>query len=599
MQMELQECGAACLAMILAYYGKWLPLAQVREDCGVSRDGASSDNIMQAAHKYGLAAKCEWLKDGELDGSPLPCVIHWRHSHFVVFRGFRHRYAYINDPALGAMRISFDEFKKSFSGTALFFKPGPEFQPEGKRPSVLAFVRSRMRGMLAPFIFVLLASLLTALIGVVQPVFLRAFIDKVLSASNASFLPFLLEAMAGAALFAFGVSVVQELYLLKIEGRFAVNANAGFLQHVFSLPLAFFQHRMAGDIADRQNINQDIAAALLRTLTPQMLNMIMLVCYLAVMLDYSIPLSAIGVGAALVNAGLSVLISKQRIAAAQVQAREQGALIGMTMAGVNMIETIKSSGAEKKFFEKWANSQAAVNASEVRFIKVNQVVGRLPEFVRNLSGFAILGLGVMLILRGRFSAGMLMAFQGFLSSFNAPVMSLIQAGQRIQEMRTNMERVEDVMSYKVQENLTAKRTNHANEKRNSAADYTDLHRLEPQALSIKDISFGYSKLSPPFIENFDLELKAGKSAALVGPTGCGKSTIVALIAGLYKPWSGTLAIKAAPAAVVDQHIVLFSGTIRDNIKLWDESISDEAMVQAAKDAHLHDAIMRREKGTIM
>jgi NHLM bacteriocin system ABC transporter peptidase/ATP-binding protein len=597
MQMELQECGAACLAMVLASYGKWLPLAEVREACGVSRDGATSDHIAQAARKYGLLAKSAQVKAGQLVRLPLPCILHWEGSHFVVFSGFKGKYALLNDPAHGPERLTLSVFERLYSGTALFFAPASDFTPEGKPHSVLNFVHSRMTGMLFPFLFVALTGLFTALVGIIQPVFTRVFIDNILSLTNPGWLSPLLVAMLGTALFALMVTSIQELYLLNIEEKFALNANTGFLQYVLRLPLSFFQHRMTGDIADRQAINQDIASTLLRTLTPQILNLLMLVCYLTVMLKYSVLLTAIGVGAVCVNSGLSVFISRRRIAIARVRAQEHANLMGATMAGIRMIETLKASDSLDRFFTKWVRYQTARNTADIRLFATNAVWGKLPSLVQDAAGFAVLGVGILLIIRGHFTVGMLLAFQGFLGAFNAPVNSLLQAGQYLQEMRTNMERIDDVMGYKVDNNHQCDEAERLSERQKLTG-----------TVAIKNLSFGYATLSAPLIQNFNLTLEAGKSVAFVGPTGCGKSTLVNLIARLYHPWEGTIHFDGVSddtishdvfndsIAVVNQDCVIFSASVKDNITLWDDSISESDIIRAAKDAQIHETIMRYKDG---
>jgi ABC-type bacteriocin/lantibiotic exporter with double-glycine peptidase domain len=454
-----------------------------------------------------------------------------------------------------------------------------------------------MTGMFFPFLFVALTSLFTALAGIIQPVFLRFFIDNILPESNQGWLFPLLTVMLGTALFSLAVSTIQELYLLNIEERFAENANAGFLRHVMSLPLTFFQHRMAGDIADRQAVNQDIAGILLRTLAPQILNMIMLVCYLVVMLRYSVPLTAIGVGAVCVNSLLTEFIARRRIEIARIQTKEQANLTGITMAGIRMIETLKASCSEDRFFDKWTKHQASRNAADIRFIAANDVWGKIPYLVQQLASFVILGIGMLLIMRDHFTIGMLMAFQGFLSAFNSPVNSLLNTGQYLQEMRTNIERIDDVMDHKADNNQQRK---------------DRMRQVAGQKLSgsleIKELSFGYAALSEPFIQDFSLLLDKGKSVALVGPTGCGKSTIVNLIAGLNHPWTGAVYFDGISAesihfdvfhnsiAVVNQSSVIFSASIKDNITLWDESIAENDIIRAAEDSQIHRTIMRYKDG---
>ncbi|MDR2394677.1 MAG: NHLP family bacteriocin export ABC transporter peptidase/permease/ATPase subunit [Treponema sp.] len=596
MQMEWLECGAASLTMVLAYHGKWLPLEQVRKDCGVSRDGSNAKNILRAARTYGLTAKGFRMEPEGLKTLPLPCIIHWNCNHFVVFRGFKGPFALLNDPARGeGIKVTWEEFDKSFTGIALTFEPNQDFVKGGKPPSIWGFVASRMQGMGPPFIFIILTGILTAFLGIVNPVFSRVFIDRILSGISPGWLWGLLQLMLGAALIQFIVSLLQSVYFLKVEGKFAVTANIQFLTQVFKLPMEFFSQRMARDIALRQESNQDVAATLLHILGPQILNLAMLIFYFLVMFRYSLPLTLVGVTAVLINVGIARMVSLKRIAITQVQARDQGKLASATIAGIDMIETLKSSGAENRYFEQWSGHQASVNAASVRFTKLNHLLGELPILFEKLSGLLVLGLGVHFIIRGHFTTGMLLAFQSFLTSFIEPVNSLVEAGQAIQEMTTDMERIEDVMNYPV--DIPAVK----------AVKDKAYHKLSG-SLSLKNVTFGYSRLAAPLVENFNLELAAGSRVAFVGASGCGKSTLGKLISGLYTPWSGEITFDGIPLreiprevitsslAVVDQDITIFEDTIHNNIKMWDKSIEDFEMILAAKDAQIHEDIVVRENG---
>ncbi len=595
MQMEALECGAAALAMVLAYYGKWIPLEQVRSDCGISRDGSNAKNIILAARAYGLEASGLRLEVEQLAGVPLPVIIHWNFNHFVVFDGFSKGKAVLNDPARGIVQVSMEEFSNSFTGIALQFKPTEAFEKGGKPRSVLAFARSRMEGMLRPFIFIVLTGLIMALLGIINPVFSRVFVDRILTGGQADWLYPLLGAMVAVAALQFTVGILQNVYLLKIEGKFAVTANAGFLWHVLRLPMVFFTQRMAGDIASRQRSNQNIASTLLSMLAPQILNMAMLVFYLLIMLRYNVILTMVGVAAVLINLYTANVISKKRIAITRVQARDESKLTGATLTGIDMIETLKAAGAESGFFQTWSGYQASANKAAVRFARTNQYLGVVPGAMQKLSEITVLGFGVYLIMQGQFTVGMLLAFQGFLGAFMRPVNAVLEAGQGIQEMRTAMERIEDVLKYPA-------------DIRSESPPLDVEYKKIKGHLVMKDVTFGYSPLAPPLITGFELELKPGASVAFVGPSGCGKSTLAKLISGLYKPWSGEISFDGIPLgeiprpvltgslAVVDQDITVFGDTISNNIKMWDESIEDFEMILAAKDAQIHEDVMAREDG---
>ena len=596
MQMEALECGAASLAMILAYYGKWIPLEQVRLDCGVSRDGSNARNVLRAARSYGLAAKGYRYEPEDLKKSgKFPCIIHWNFNHFVVLNGFRGDKAVLNDPAKGTYTVSMKAFDEAFTGICLFFEPGEDFKPEGKPQSMISYAKQRLTGAGTAIVFVTLTAVISALLGVITPAFSRVFLDRLLTGENPDWLmPFTL-ALAGISVIQLVVAWIQAVYSLRINGKLAVVGNTTFLWKVLRMPMEFFSQRMAGDIQGRQSANAEIAGQLVNTFAPLALDAAMMVFYLVVMLRYSVVLTLIGLASVLANLALSGIISKKRINITRVQVRDAGTLAGTTVAGIEMIETIKASGAENGFFEKWAGYQASVNASQVKFQRTNQLLGLLPALVSSLCGTAVLMMGVYLTMDGSFTVGMILAFQGFLSSFVSPAMTLISAGQTLQEMRTDMERIEDVMKYP---------TDPALEAADDSAEYSKLSG----AVELRHVTFGYSRLAEPLISDFSMTLKPGSRVAFVGPSGCGKSTISKLISGLYKPWSGEILFDGRPIsqidrsvftgslAVVDQDIILFEDTIANNIKMWDNSIEDFEMIMAARDAQLHEDIMQRDGG---
>lgn len=597
MQMENLECGAACLAMILAYHGKWLPLVKVRGDCGVSRDGSNAKNILRAARAYGMEAAGYRFEVSQIRNAEFPVIIHWNFNHFVVLNGFRGNRAVLNDPARGTVEVSMAEFDKSFTGITLAFSKTDRFVPGGKPRSVMAFAKTRLKGTLVPFLFVVLTGILTAAAGVIAPVFSRIFMDRILTHQNPGWLyPFMI-AMAGLTLFQMAVSVIHTLYMLKIRGKLAIVANTSFFWHVIRLPMDFFSQRMAGDIAARQGYNEGIAETLITQLAPVLLNAAMLVFYLIVMVRYSLLLTVIGLAAALLNIWAARVISQKRINITRGQMRERGKLSAATMSGIQMIETIKASGAENGFFARWAGFAASVNNLTVKSAKLNQYLGAVPGALQQAANIAVQILGVLLIMNGRFTAGMLLSFQSFMSSFLQPVHSLIGVGQSVQEMRSSMERVEDVMNYKPDVDYKP-----------GAQDCGQEYSKLTGAFTMKDVTFGYSRLSIPLIENFNLHVEPGQRIAFVGPSGCGKSTLSKLISGLYKPWSGEITfdgqeqsgicreVFTGSVAVVDQDIILFEDTIAGNIKMWDQSIEDFEMILAARDAGLHAEIMQREGG---
>lgn len=598
MQMEMLECGAASLCMILAYYDKWISLEQVRKDCGVSRDGSSAKNIYCAAGNYGLNVKAYSFEVDEImESGTFPCIIHWGFNHFVVLNGFKGKNAVINDPARGCVKVPMEEFRQKFTGITLVFEPGEEFEPGGKKNSIMGFARRRLQGTGSAIIFTFLITMAIAVLGIMGPVFSRIFLDVILTPTGKDYIYLFIFGIAAVSLVQIVAVLIKEIYLLKIEGKMAIISNSEFMWHVLRLPVDFFSQRMAGDITTRQKTNQDIASAMIKIFAPLVLNFLMMIFYLTVMIEYNPYITFIGVVSVLINVILAGIISDKRINITRVMMRDKGRLDGTTFTGIEMIETIKSSGADNGFFENWAGIQASVNSRQMEYTRLNQYLGTVPVLVSKLSDIIILLLAIYLVIQGKFTVGMVLAFQGFLVLFREPAETLITATQNIQEMRTNMERVEDVMQYPTDISETGK----------AVQDGVVYDKLEG-SIEMKNITFGYSVLEEPLIKNFNLSVHPGQRIAIVGSSGCGKSTISKLISGLYKPWTGEILfggkkledinhqVFTGSLAVVDQDIILFEDTIANNIKMWDSTIEDYEMILAARDAQLHEDIMQRNGG---
>ncbi len=595
LQMESTECGAACLCMIMAYYKKWVPLEKMRNDCNVSRDGSNAGHLVKTARNYGFKSagyRCGINSIGEMK---LPAIIHWGFNHFVVLCGFKNDFVVINDPSCGRIKVSLKEFDEYFTGVVLTFEPAEDFIPEGCKRSIIDFAKKRLHSTSSTVLYIIMTGILTASVSIAVPVLSRVYMDEILSGHNSQWLIPFLWILFGVFVFQTIASLMQTVYLLKIRGKLAVSSNAVFMWHVLRLPIEFFSQRFAGDIAKRQTSNEKIAQTLIGELAPIVLHLAMTLLYLIFMMKYSVILTVIGLITVIINIFITQYISKKRINLARSQMRDEGKLASIAVSGIEMIETIKASGAEDGYFSRWSGYHSNSNNVKAEFNNKVSYIEVIPEFTAEIANLTVLFLGAYLIMAGNFTVGMLLAFQGFLSSFIAPVNSILKIGQNFQEMRADMERVEDVMNYE-----------------------TDVEYIENQDenpfskltgnLEMKNVIFGYNKLAPPLVENFNLTIKPGKSVAFVGGSGSGKSTLAKLVSGLYRPWSGKIyfdnkeiddikrEIFTGSLAVVDQDIVLFEDTISENLRMWDKSIEDFEILLAARDAQIHEDIMKREGG---
>ena len=599
MQMEALECGAASLDMILGYYGRYVPLSQIRKECGVSRDGSNLKSMGLVAKSYGLQVRLFRYDLNDLKTeAAYPCILFWDRNHFVVLTGYRKGRFYLNDPARGAVRLSEDEFRGHYSEVCMLFQPTEAFEPGGRPDSVWRFAREYMRGTRSVAAFVLLTTFLMMLIGLMEPIIPRFFVDHLLGPrgtdqwSELFFAAYLLLTVAK-----FSVSWLNASYLLKMQGKMAVVSSTRFLWHVLRLPIEFFSQRLPADVMQRQVSNSTISSVLISRYVPLALDALSMLFYLMLMIQYSPLMALIGVLSVAANIWISMAVSRKRINLSRVQMKNAALLSSTGMAGISMIETIKSSGCEDGFFEYWAGLQAAGMDDRVKRDHVDHYLGQLPELISTLTGDLILCAGVGMIIRNNWTMGLVTAFIGFLNAFTGPVDKLVKALQSFVEMRTNMERINDVMQYPA-----------ALPEESEADDPGRVYQKLSGQFELKNVTFGYNRLRPPLISDFSLTVEPGQSVALVGSSGSGKSTLAKLLLGLYQPWKGDILFDGKPISAishseftssvvsVDQEITLFADTIRSNITMYDRSITDEAMIEAAKDAQIYDKIMVRDNG---
>ena len=589
MQMETVECGAAALSMLLAYHGKWLSIEQLRTDCGVSRDGSNARNIVLAARHHGMDAH-GWQADIDHLPSLAPAIIHWNHNHFVVFKGFHRGMAFINDPAMGSMAVSMKDFQRSYTGVAITSVPGDDFKPQGHQTSILHYVRENIRGAKDAFIFTLLMGILMSFAGMVYPLFSQVFLDSIITGKNDEWTVPFFVGIACLVVFNFLLALLDNVYGRRFAGSMSLKGNTRFLWHALNLPIEFFTQRYVGDIVQRQSLNEHITTTLIRILAPYAVNVALLVLYIVVMAQYSVLLTIVGISVVALNIYSVAAERELRTNLARALEQSEGKFYGITMSCVDNIESIKAAGAERGFFEFWAGTFARRNNQEVAF----QKRPFWPFVFGHFANSFILILGAALIRNGQFSIGMLMAFQGFMAEFMKPAMGLMQGSTTVLEMRSQMERIDDVMAY------PAEQTG----KGESPAHNAKLGGM----IEMKNVTFGYSLSAAPLIRDFSMTLHPGKSVAIVGASGCGKSTIAKLLTGLYQPWSGEILFDGRDShdisrdefvnsvACIDQNVVLFDDTIAENIKMWDHSIEDFTMTMACIDAGIRDDIISRPRG---
>lgn len=599
LQMEAVECGAAALAIILGYYGRYVPLEELRLACGVSRDGSKANHILKAAREYGLTAKGYRYEPITLRRQTLPVIVFWNFNHFLVVEGFKKDRVYLNDPATGPRMVDAKEFDSAYTGIVLMFTPGPDFKKGGTRPGFLKTLAARLKGTETVLAYTLLASLALVIPGLVIPTFSKVFVDEYLVRGAQDWIRPLLLGMALTAILRAALTYLQQARLLDLENRLALTSSSAFLWHVLRLPVEFFNQRYAGDIAQRVGSNDTVAQLLSGELATQTIGVLTALFYAALMLHYEPTLAATGIAISLLNIVMLWRVSRARRDANLRLLQERGKLMATTLGGIRAIETLKATGAEQDFFTRWTGHKAKVFNTEQQIEIYTRLLATLPVLLSSLNSGAVLILGGMKVIEGSLTVGMLVAFQSLMASFSEPVNKLVVLGSKLQEAQGDLTRLDDVLHYPV-DPITQ-----------IPVDIPEQATTPPQlsgCLELRGIQFGYSRLESPLIENFNLTLEPGTRVALVGGSGSGKSTLARLVAGLYRPWAGEILFDGLPRdqlpgavlhnslGYVDQEVFLFEGTIRDNLSLWDATVPEADILQAAKDACIHDIISVRPGG---
>lgn len=598
LQMEATECGAASLGIVLAYYDRYAPLEKLRELCGVSRDGSKASNVLKAARKYRCDARGFRMEPSALRDADGPMIVHWNFNHFLVVEGFRGDKVFLNDPAVGRRTVTFEEFDEAFTGVVLQVRPGAEFRTGGPKPNAIAGIKARIKGGEAAVLFLVLASLALVIPGLVVPTLSRVFVDDILIQGKSDWLRPLLIGMALTALARGVLTWMKERYLLLFFTKLSVVSSAKFLWHVLRLPVPFFMARYAGDIGDRVKLNERVANLLSGQLAETGLDLVMIVFYGALLMSYDVGLTFVGIGIATINVVVLKVLSRKRVDDNMALQQESGKLVGVAMSGLQVIETIKASGEESDFFAKWAGHWAKLQNKTQELGKSTLILSATPGLLAMINNAAILTLGGLRVMEGDMTVGMLVAYQSLMGSFMDPVNGLVSLGTTLQEAEADMKRLDDVLGHK--------RAHDA-----AIDDIEEMATPERKLLGnldLEQLAFGYTPYAPPLLQSFDLSLRPGSRVALVGGSGSGKSTVAKLVAGLYQPWAGNILLDGAPrsqlsrtlinhsVAMVDQDISLFEGTIRENLTLWDPSVPDADIVQAAMDAEIHDDVSARSGG---
>ncbi len=599
LQMEAVECGAAALAMIFAYHRHYIPLEKVRSHCNVTRDGTKAINMVKTARQYGMTSKGLKVDLDYLEEVPLPAILFWNFNHFVVYEGKKGDDYMLNDPASGRRVVSMEVFDGSFTGIILTFEPGEEFKQTGGPPGISDALKPRLMKVKNALVFAIITGIVLAVPGILIPGFLKEFIDRVLIEARVGWLLPLTWLLAGTVLLQCVATWLQTRYLARLQSQLSVATSCEFIWHVLRLPMSFFSQRSSGDISSRIRSNDTVANMLSGQLAQNLLAMLNVFFFIAVMLAYDVTLTFAAIGVVLFNALLLVYTNRRRVEESRKVQQEIGKQYGELSSGLQSIDNLKATGRESDFFIKWAGFNAKAVDAQQHLSFIANAMNAAPAFLKNfIVQLLTLGFGGYQVMKGQLTIGELVAFQTLVANFVTPVNQLVNMGGQLQIIQADLSRLDDVLLFEEDQSFKLS-------KEESADD--DCTRLSG-ALVLKGVTFGFNVHQDPLIKCFELNLRPGGRVALVGATGSGKSTIAKLVSGVYQPWEGQVLLdgkdmysysrkeRAASIASINQDVYVFEGTIRDNLKMWNPAISDAEMIQAAKDAAIHDIITDRPRG---
>lgn len=592
LQLEATECGAAALAIVLEFFGSFVPLSVLREQCGVSRDGSKAASVLKAARTHELEARGFRKEPNEVRGMPMPVIVHWNFNHFLVVEGFSKESVYLNDPALGRSRVSYEDFDRAFTGVVLTLQPTERFIPSGRRPSIWPSLLRRTAGVRSAFVLVTLAGVLLAVPSLAIPLFTKVFVDEILIGGRDDWLLPLLGGMTLAAALQAALAFLQKSQLLRSVMQLGVTMSGEFVWHALRLPVSFYFARSPADVASRVAHNDAVGGRLSSRLSSVFLNLL-LVCFYGGLLYYlSARVALIGMVTLALHLVLLHTARSTRIDLWRITARHQGSVAAVGAGGLQMIETIKATAAENEFFAHWAGHQAKLAIAQQEADRHDQAVVTLGSLLVHVNTLVVLCVGALQVIDGAMTAGTLVAMQSLMRGLVQPGQGLLQVGAELQKLRGDLERLDDVMQHERDPSV------------DRGAD-RELGRLSGE-LELCSVTFGYLPFAPPLISDIGLRIAPGERVALVGGTGSGKSTLAKLVGGLYRPWSGDILFDgqritdrhalASSVALVDQDVTLFAGTVRENLTLWDPTIPETEIVQAAKDACIHEDITKLPGG---
>lgn len=600
LQMESTECSVASLSMILGYYGRYISLEQLRQDCNTGRNGASAKYIIRAAKKHGLKAagyrlgaeKLKQFKD------KLPAIIHWDNSHFMVLKEIKRDRYILHDPAVGIVEMDYEAFCEGYSGAILFFEKTDSFEPAGRKPSVLRYVVKSLAGFDVIIVFNVVTGLLGAILMSMLPFVYKVYTDGILLGYSISAIDYIIFSLLVMLVMGVTTKILEQESRSRLKAYYKINNSTKFVWRLFRMPMSFFNQRYSGDLIARYQTRDSIDELLFENIVPGIMESMFLLVVLIILFAIDPLVGLVLLGCNLLEVLILVLFAKKSETITRRKDQEESVKSSLILSGISEIETIKISGAEQNFWTKITNADTVVQNGE-KELALNQLWSNLvPTLFQGFCSAVFMIYGIFEIFDGHYAVGILVAFQSFMQLMNQPFRVVADSIHKLRGISGIISRLDDIYNYAPE---------FASE---DILEESEEKSFEPLSgnIELKSVSFAYSSEAAPLFSDINLKINKGEHVAIVGKSGCGKSTLASLICGLYPTSQGEIlfdgrSIKeiditnfTQSVAMVDQKISIFEGTVRENITMWDNSITDAEIMEASKMACIYEEILMRKEG---